>query len=186
VRKIIYSMMVSLDGFIAGREGELDWAIIDRELHEYVNEQERGVDTHLYGRRTWEVMAEYWPTADTDPSLPDYAVEFARIWKKLKKVVFSRTLTEVEGNAMLVREVSATEIERMKQESGKDMAIGGAELASTFMQLGLIDEYHLYVHPVMLGGGTPMFPALSEPLKLRLLETRTFGSGVLYLRYERA
>jgi dihydrofolate reductase len=183
VRKIIYSMMVSLDGFIAGPSGELDWAVVDRELHEYVNDQERAVDTHLYGRRTYEIMAEYWPTADTNPSSADFEVEFSRLWKKMRKMVFSKTLQHVEGDAMLVREVRAEDIMRLKEQPGKDMEVAGANLASTFRRLGLIDEYHLYSHPVVLGGGTPMFPPSERPLRLWLVETRTFGSGVLYLRY---
>ena len=186
MRKIIYSLMVSLDGMISGPRGELDWAIIDRELHEYVNDQERTVDTHLYGRRTWELMAAFWPTADTNPASEDFEVEFAHIWKALHKVVFSRTLPGVEGNATLVRELDVNEIERMKQQPGKDMAVAGADLASTFMRHGLIDRYELYVHPVVLGGGTPMFPPLDQPLTLRLVETRTFGSGVVHLRYQAA
>jgi dihydrofolate reductase len=185
VRKIIYGMMTSVDGYIAGPHGELDWAVIDRELHEYVNNLQRSVDTHLYGRRTWEVMAGHWPTADENPSSLDFEVEFARIWKGLKKVVFSKTLTHVEGSATLVREVSAAEIKRMKEEPGKDMEIGGAHLAATFMRLDLIDEYQVFFHPVVLGGGTPMFPALPQRVELRLLETRAFGSGVLYVRYGR-
>ena len=183
MRKIIYSMMVTLDGWIAGPRGELDWATIDRELHEYVNDQERTVDTHLYGRRTWEVMAAHWPTADTDPSSLDFEVEYSRIWKRMQKIVFSRTLQQVEGNARLAREVSAAEIEKLKEEPGKDIAVAGADLASTFMRLGLIDEYQLYVHPVVLGGGTPMFPGLDQPLELELIGTRTFGTGVVHLRY---
>ncbi len=185
MRKIIYSLMVTLDGFIAGPNGELDWAIPDRELHEYINDQERSVDTHLYGRRTWEVMAAYWPTGDTNPANSDFEVEFALLWQKLTKIVFSRTLQQVEGNARLMREVRPEEIKALQEQPGKDMAIGGAELAATFMRLGLIDEYGLYVHPVVLGGGTPMFPVLQQPLNLELLETRTFGTGVVYLRYRR-
>lgn len=183
MRKIIYSMMVSLDGMIAGPKGERDWAIIDRELHEYANHQEHSVDTHLYGRRTWEVMAGHWPTADTDPASSDVEVEYGRLWKQMQFIVFSRTLQQVEGNARLVREVRVDEIKALKEQPGKDMTIGGAELAATFMRLGLIDEYHLYVHPAVLGGGTPMFPALDQPLHLELVQARIFGSGVVHLRY---
>lgn len=183
MRNIIYSLMVSLDGYIAGPGGELDWATVDRELHEYVNDQERSVDTHLYGRRTWEVMAGYWLTADANPDIADFALEYARIWNQLHKIVYSRTLQRVEGGATLAREVRAGDIERLKEQPGKDIAVAGAELASTFMRLGLIDEYQLYIHPVLLGGGTPMFPTLDEPLALRLVETRTFRSGVIYVRY---
>jgi len=179
-------MMVSLDGFIEGPNRELDWAIIDEELHQYVNDQQSEIDTYLYGRRMYEIMADYWPTADTNPSAPAYLIEFARIWQKMPKVVFSRTLDKVEWNSRLVRDNIAAEITMLKAQPGKNLALGGANIASTFMRLGLIDEYQLFVHPVVLGSGTPMFPALDDMINLRLVETRTFGSGVVYLRYQRA
>jgi dihydrofolate reductase len=184
MRKVIYSMMVSLDGFIEGPNRNLDWHIVDEELHRFVNEQQSAIDTHLYGRRMYEVMA-YWETADKDPSSPEYVLEFARIWKKMSKIVFSKTLERVEGNARLVRDNIAAEITKLKAQPGKDLALGGADIASTFMQFGLIDEYRLFIHPVVLGSGTPMFRALDDKINLRLVETRTFGSGVVYLRYQR-
>ncbi len=184
MRKIIYSLMVSLDGYIAGPDGELDWATVDRELHEYVNDQERNVDTHLYGRRTWEVMSEFWPTAGEDPTLPDFEAEYARIWIGMDKIVFSRTLDHVEGNARLVPEVRPDEIRRLKEQPGKDMAVAGAELAATFMRHDLVDQIELYVHPVILGGGKPMFRSLAQPRHLRLVSAHTFDSGVVHLCYE--
>ncbi len=183
MRKVIYSMIVSLDGFIEGPNRDLDWHIVDEELHKYVNDQERGIGTHLYGRRMYEVMS-YWQTADTNPSSPEYEVEYAHIWKSIPKIVFSKTLERVEGNARLVRENIAEEIAKLKEQPGKDLGLGGANIASTFMQLGLIDEYQLYVHPVVLGGGTPMFSAFDNKINLRLVETRKFGSGVVLLRYQ--
>ncbi len=183
MRKVIYSMFVSLDGFIAGPNKELDWHIIDEELHRFVNDQERAIDTHLYGRRMYEVMS-YWQTADTNPSSPEYEVEYAHIWKSIPKIVFSKTLERVEGNARLIREIIAEEIAELKEQPGKDMVLGGANIASTFMRLGLIDEYGLYIHPVIIGDGTPMFPALDNKINLRLIETRKFGSGVVLLRYQ--
>jgi dihydrofolate reductase len=185
VRKLIYSMMVSLDGFIARPNGELDWVVIDEELHTFVNDQVREHGAALYGRRLWEVMAAYWPTADQNATAPKYEVEFARIWQAMPKVVFSRTLDQVEGNARLVATDAGEEIARLKREAGPDLEIGGAELAGTAMRLGLVDEVGLFVNPVVLGAGKPMFPD-AELAGLRLLETRTFGSGVVYLRYERA
>jgi dihydrofolate reductase len=175
--------MVSLDGFIEGPNRELDWHIIDEELHTFVNEQQSAIDACLYGRRMYEVMT-YWETADQDPSSPEYALEFARIWKNMPKIVFSKTLERVQGNARLVRDNIAEEITKLKAQPGKDLELGGANIASTFMRLGLIDEYRLFVHPVVLGSGTPMFPALDDKITLRLVETRTFGSGVVYLRYQ--
>ena len=184
MRKLIYSMTVSLDGFVAGPGGEIDWSPPDEELHRFHNEQTRELGAHLLGRRLYEVML-YWETADENPSAPDYVLEFARIWKDLPKVVFSRTLEKVEGKARLVKDGLAEEVARLKEEPGKDLAVGGAGLASTCTKLGLIDEYRLFVSPVVLGGGTPYFPALDERINLELVETRTFGSRVVYLRYGR-
>jgi dihydrofolate reductase len=183
MRKVIYSPMVSLDGMINGPNRELDWHIIDEELHRFINEQQRAIDTHLYGRRMYEAMI-YWETADQDPSQPDYVLEFARIWKQIRKIVFSKTLERVQGNTRLAREDIAEEITKLKAQPGQDMVVGGATIASSVMRLGLIDEYRLFVHPVVVGGGTPFFPALDNPIKLRLVETRTFGSGVVYLCYQ--
>jgi dihydrofolate reductase len=161
VRKLIYSMGVSLDGFIAGPGGEIDWSAPDEELHRFHNEQTREMGAHLLGRRLYEEML-YWETADEKPSAPGYELEFARIWKDTTKIVFSKTLGRVEGNAKLVRAIDAEEVVRLKQQPGKDLSVGGASLASTFMKLGLIDEYRLFVSPVALGGGTPYFPALTK------------------------
>jgi dihydrofolate reductase len=182
---MIYSIGVSLDGFIAGPGGEIDWAAPDEELHRFHNEQTREVGAHFCGRRLYETMV-YWETADQNPSASEIEVEFARLWQALPKVVFSTTLTAVEGNARLATDGVAEEVAKLKQEPGKDLAVGGAGLAATFMQLGLIDEYRLFVSPVVLGGGTPYFPPLDARIALELVETRTFGSRVVYLRYRRA
>jgi dihydrofolate reductase len=184
MRKLIYSMGVSLDGFIAGPDGEIDWSAPDEELHRFHNLQARETGVELYGRRLYETM-RYWETAEENPSAPEHVLEFARIWKDTPKVVFSTTLEKVEGNARLVRDNVAEEVARLKEEPGKDLAVGGAGLASTCMKLGLIDEHRLFVSPVVLGGGTPYFPALDERINLELVETRTFGSRVVYLRYRR-
>jgi dihydrofolate reductase len=184
MRKLIYSMGVSLDGFIAGPNGEIDWSAPDEEQHRFHNQQARELGAHLCGRRLYEEMV-YWETADENPSAAEYELEFARIWKDLPKVVFSKTLEKVEGNARLVREGVAEEVARLKEQSGKDLAVGGAGLASTFIKLDLIDEYRPFVSPVVLGGGTPYFPALEERINLELVETQTFGSRVVYVRYRR-
>ena len=184
MRKVIYSMGVSLDGFIAGPNGEIDWSAPDEELHRFHNQQARETGAHLCGRRLYEEMA-YWETADQKPSAPAHELEFARLWKDTPKIVFSRTLEEVEGNARLVRDGVAEEVAKLKEQPGKDLAIGGAGLASTFMKLGLIDEYRLFVSPVELGGGTPYFPVLDERINLELVETQTFCSRVFYVRYRR-
>jgi dihydrofolate reductase len=184
MRKVIYSMAVSLDGFVEGPNRELDWSNPDDELHAFWNDQERETGTSLYGRRLYELMAEYWPRADSDPSAPPHVVEFARIWRDKPKVVFSRTLERVDWNSRLVRDDVADEVRKLKAQPGKDMDVGGPTLASALIRLGLIDEYRPVVHPVVLGAGTPFFPPLVEPIDLRLVETRTFVSGAVYLRYQ--
>ncbi len=182
MRKLIYSMGVSLDGFIAGRDEEIDWGAPDEELHRFHNRQTRELGVHLCGRRLYETML-YWETAEENPLAAEHVLEFARIWKALPKIVFSRTLEKVEGNARLLRESVADEVAKLKEQPGKDLAVGGAGLASTCIKLGLIDEYRLFVSPVVLGGGTPYFPALDDRINLELVETQTFGSRVVYVRY---
>jgi dihydrofolate reductase len=182
MRKLIYSMGVSLDGFVAGPGGEIDWSAPDEELHRFHNEQVAELGAHLCGRRLYETML-YWETADEDPAQTDVELEFARIWQKLAKVVFSRTLASVEGNARLATGDLAEEVEALKQQPGKDLAVGGAGLASTLIERGLVDDFRLFVSPVVLGGGTPFFPPLDERLELALIETRTFASRVVFLRY---
>ena len=182
MRKLIYSMGVSLDGYIAARDGAIDWAAPDEELHRFHNQQAREVGVHLYGRRLYQDMLP-WETADQRPSASDAALEFAQIWKATPKVVFSTTLETVEGNARLVRGDAAEEVARLKQEPGEHLAVGGAGLAATLIERGLVDEYRQFVNPVVLGGGTPYFPALEDQISLELVETRTFGSRVVYLRY---
>jgi dihydrofolate reductase len=182
VRKVIYAMSVSLDGFIEATNGDLSWSFPNEELHRHFNDRESTIDTYLYGRRLYEDMAAYWPKADENPSAQEFEIQYARIWKKKKKIVFSRTLTQVGWNFQLFRGNIAEEINKLKARPGKDMSVGGANLASTFIQLGLIDEYCLYIHPVILGNGKPMFPRLPDKVNLRLVETRTFGSGVVLLK----
>ena len=184
MRRVIYSMGVSLDGFIAGPDGEIDWSAPDEELHRFHNDQTRELGAHFCERQLYVTMI-YWETADENPSAPEHELEFARIWKDTPKVVFSTTLEGVEGNARLVRDGVAEEVARLRQQPGKDLAVGGAGLASTLIKLGLVDEYRLFVSPVVLGGGTPYFPALDERIDLELIETRRFGSRVVYVRYRR-
>jgi dihydrofolate reductase len=185
MRNLIYSMGVSLDGFIAGPNGEIDWSAPDEELHRFHNQQTREMGAHLCGRRLYEEML-YWETADENPSAAEHELEFARIWKNQPKIVFSKTLEQVEGNARLVRDSVAEEVAKLKEQPGKDLSVGGAGLASTLVKLDLVDEYRLFVSPVVLGGGTPYLPALEERINLELVETQTFGSRVVYLRYRRA
>lgn len=185
MRKVIYSMAMSLDGFIEGPDGKFDWATPDSELHQYFNDLERETGAHLYGRRLYEVM-RYWETADANPESHPVEREYARLWQQVPTVVFSTTLDKVEGNAQLVKGDIAEEVAKLKAQPGKDMFLGGAGIGATFMKLGLVDEYWLYVFPVVAGGGKPFFPASDKPVKLRLIETRTLPGNVVLLRYAHA
>lgn len=181
MRSLIYSMTVSLDGFIAGPDGAIDWSVPDEELFRFHTQRVRDTSLQLCGRRLYEAML-YWETAQ-ETSLPDDQVEFARLWKALPKVVFSTTLERVTGYARLVRDGVGEEIARLKAAPGKDIAVGGAGLAGECMRLGLLDEWRLFVSPVLLGGGTPYAPPLEQAINLELIETRTFGARAVYLRY---
>jgi dihydrofolate reductase len=183
MRKLIYSMTVSLDGYIADLDGAIDWSAPDDELFRFHHQQVQEIDAHLCGRRLYETMV-YWETAEESP-LAAEQVDFAHTWKALPKVVFSTTLERVVGNTRLATDGVGDEVSRLKEQPGKDIAVGGAGLAGACMKLGLIDEWRLFVRPVLLGGGTPYFPAMDEMIDLELVETRTFGSRVVYLRYRR-
>ena len=181
MRKLIYSMTVSLDGYIAGPDGAIDWSVPDEELFRFHTQQVQETGTHLCGRRLYETMV-YWETAEETPLAADH-VEFAHIWKALPKVVFSTTLESVVGNTRLASDGVGKEVSSLKEQPGKDIAVGGAGLAGACMKLGLIDEWRLFVCPVLLGAGTPYFPTLDERINMELVETQTFGSRVVYLRY---
>jgi dihydrofolate reductase len=185
MRTVLYSMTASLDGFIAGPDGDIGFTAPDPELFDFHVQRTRDIGTELMGRRLYEAML-VWETAETTMSGPA-ELEFARIWKPIPKVVFSATLDQVEGNARLASDDVAGEVARLRETPGEGViSVGGAGLASTLIKLDLIDEYRLFVVPVVLGAGTPYFPPLDRELALELLETRTFGSGVVYLRYRRA
>jgi dihydrofolate reductase len=177
---VIYGMAVSADGYVVGPDGKFDWSMPDAELHRFHNDQARELGGHLLGRRLYETMV-YWETADQDPS--DIARDFARTWKALPKVVFSRTLDSVEGaNTTLARGDLRTELASLRESVDGDVAVGGAELAAEAARLDLIDEYRLFVHPVAVGGGIPFFPQ-DHRVDLELVETRTFSTPAVYLRY---
>jgi dihydrofolate reductase len=183
--KLIYAMGVSADGFIAGPRGEGDWAVPDAELHRFHNDQARELEAHLLGRRLYEVMTYWEKPGASDPAHPGHEIEFAQIWRDLPKVVFSRTLESVQGNTRIAERDPVEELAVLKEEFDGDLAVGGAGLASTFIEHDLIDEYRLFVSPVVLGGGTPFFAPTERRIELDLVETRTFGSRVVYLRYAR-
>ena len=183
MRRVTYSMGVSLDGYIVGPDGDFDWTPPDEEVFRFVTDEIREVGIHLLGRRLYETML-YWETADQDPSLDDSMLEWAAIWKRLPKVVFSTTLSAVHGHARLASGGLAEEIERLRAEQGEgDIAIGGATLAAEAAALGLIDEYRARVYPVLVGGGIPFFSQRERRVDLEPIETRTFSSKVVYLRY---
>jgi dihydrofolate reductase len=183
MRKIILAMQVSLDGFFEGPDRAISWHTVDDELHRHFNQQLSTMGAFLDGRVTYELMEEFWPTADQDPAAGAVMAEFARIWRDMPKIVYSRTLTSAAWNTTVVRDVVPEEVLALKEQPGGDLALGGAELADTFRRLGLIDEYWLYVHPVLIGRGRPLFKAADSIAQLRLLETRAFGNGVALLRY---
>jgi dihydrofolate reductase len=185
MRKLIWMVSVSLDGFFEGPDHELDWHMVDDELHRHFNAELATMGAFLDGRVTYELMSGFWPTADADPASSEPVAEFARIWRDMPKLVYSRTLERAGWNTAIVREVVPEEVERLKAEPGGDLMLGGADLAATFMRHDLIDEYRIYVHPVVIGRGRPMFPPSEEKLVLRLTEARSFGNGVVLLRYER-
>ncbi len=184
MRKVIYRFSVSLDGYIEAADGDLSWAAPDDQLHQHFNDLEQTVDAFLYGRHLYENMSAYWPKADQEPDATPQVQEYARLWREKPKIVFSTTLKRVEWNSRLVRTNVAEEVKKLKELPGSEMTVGGAGLAASLMDLGLIDEYWLYLYPVTLGGGKPMFGALKDKIGLRLLVNRTFDCGVVLMRYE--
>ncbi len=183
MRKIVVHMMLSLDGYFEGPDHDLSWHLVDEELHAHFNEQLATNSAFLEGRVTYELMEAVWPTADQDPDAPPVMREFAGIWRSVPKLVFSRTLQEVGPNASLRAEVDPDEIRTLKQEPGGDMTLGGVDLVETFRRLDLVDEYRLYVNPVVIGRGRRLFETADNPTDLELVENRRFGNGVVLLRY---
>jgi dihydrofolate reductase len=185
MRKVILFVQISLDGFFEGPKKEIDWSMVDDELHAHVNEVLTTMGGFLSGRVAYELMAGYWPTADADPASPPVVKEFARIWREMPKVVYSKTLTSAGWNTTIARDVVREEVEALKRQAKGDLIVGGGDLGAAFMGQDLIDEYRIYVHPIQIGKGNRLFPPSQETILLRLLETRAFGNGVVLLRYER-
>ncbi|XAS62737.1 dihydrofolate reductase family protein [Pseudarthrobacter sp. So.54] len=183
MRKVVFMMQVSLDGFIEGPERDLGWHRVDDELHRHFNSELRTMGAFLDGRVMYQLMADFWPTADQDPLSTPPVVEFAQIWRDMPKIVYSRTLDKADWNARVVRDVVVDEVMELKEQPGGDLALSGSDLAATFRHLGLIDEYRVYVHPVLVGRGKPLFQAADDTTSLQLLDTRAFGNGVVLLRY---
>jgi dihydrofolate reductase len=183
MRRVTFSMSMSLDGYIVGPDGSFDWGGPSKEVFRFWIDEIRGVGVHLMGRRLYETML-YWETADQDATLDDAELEWAALWNPLPKVVFSTTLSDVQGHARLASGGVAEEIERLRAEPGEgEVAIGGATLAAEAAALGLIDEYRAMVYPVLVGGGIPFFPQGERRVDLELVETSTFTSNVVYLHY---
>jgi dihydrofolate reductase len=177
---------VSLDGFFEGPDHDLSWGMVDDEVHTEFNQVLGAMSAFLEGRVTYELMDEYWPTADDDPDISAPMAEFARIWRAMPRIVYSRTLEKADWNTTVVREVDRDEVRRLTAEPGGDMALGGADLVDTCRRLDLIDEYRLYVHPVLVGSGRRLFGPADASTDLRMVASRTFGNGVVLLRHERA
>lgn len=182
MRQVTCSMGVSLDGYIAGPDGGFAWSTPDEDVFRFATEEVRGLGVHLLGRRLYEAMS-YWETVDP-ATLSDLEREFAAVWTSLPKVVFSKTLSSVEDGYQLATGGLADEVERWRAMPGRgDIGIGGATLAAEAAALGLVDEYRLRVHPVLVGGGTPFFPRAEQRRDLDFLDSRRFDSGVVHLRY---
>ncbi|REE03133.1 dihydrofolate reductase family protein [Citricoccus nitrophenolicus] len=184
MRKLTWGMNVSLDGYIAAPGDDLTWGVPSDELFQWWSDRVAVTELALYGRKLWETMSSHWPTADEQPGVIPAHIEFARRWRDMPKVVFSSTTSAVDWNARLVTGDAVAEITQLKTEDGGEMDIGGATLAAAALRAGLIDEYAIVTHPVLVGGGTPFFPTLDHWVNLKLVETRTFPGGVLLTRYE--
>jgi dihydrofolate reductase len=182
VAKLLYSAIASLDGYVEDQDGSFAWAAPDAELHAFINDLERPIGTHLYGRRMYETMV-YWETLSLDGDQSETARDFARIWRAADKIVFSRTLdTLSSARTRIEHDFDPAATSQLKQSSGRDITIGGSELAGQAMSAGLIDECHLFLCPMVVGGGKRALPD-DVRIKLELLDEHRFRSGVVHLRY---
>jgi len=180
--RLIYSALTSLDGYVADEDGNFGWAKPSEEVHVFVNDLERPIGTHLYGRRMYEVMA-YWETADTTGDQPPFFRDYAEIWKAAEKIVYSRTLAEVSSaRTRIEREFDIDAIRQLKATADSDISVGGPDLAAQAIEAGLVDELHLFLAPVVVGGGKPSLPDKVR-LELELLDERRFANGVVHLHY---
>jgi len=181
--KLIYSAITSLDGYVADEDGNFDWAAPDEEVHSFVNDLERGVGTYLYGRRIYETMV-YWETAHTLPGRPPFIQDFAEIWQAADKIVYSRTLETVSSaRTQIERDFDPEAVRQLKASAERDISVGGPALAAQAIKAGLVDEFHLFLTPIMVGGGKPSLPD-NVLVKLELLDERRFRSGVVHVHYQ--
>jgi dihydrofolate reductase len=183
--RVVYLMNVSLDGYVEDRAGSLAWTRIDEELHRWFNEETRRTDAMLYGRRLYETMVPYWPMAVSDPSSTEVERDFARAFLDTPRIVFSSTLESVDWNSRLVRGDVLDELPHVLAQYPGAVSVGGPTLASSVVAAGLVDEFKLMVHPVVVGGGKPFWPDNTAPVDLELTEERRFASGVVLLAYRR-
>ena len=180
--KLIYSPIASLDGYVADEDGNFDWAVPDEEVHAFINDLQRQVGTYLYGRRLYEVMVG-WETAHTLPDQPPFMYDFAQIWQAADKIVYSKTLERISSaRTRIERDFDPEAVRQMKARAGRDIMVGGPELAAKAIKAGLVDEWHLFVTPIVVGGGKQSLPNNIRQ-KLELLDERRFGNGMVHLRY---
>jgi len=180
--KLIYSALTSLDGYVADEDGNFDWAEPSEEVHVFINDLERPVGTHLYGRRMYEVMA-YWETADTVADPPPFFRDYAKIWKAADKIVYSKTLAEVSSaRTRIEREFDIDAVRQLKATADRDIGVGGPDLAAQAIKAGLVDELHFFLASVVIGGGKQSLPD-DVRLELELLDERRFPNGVVHLHY---
>ena len=180
--KLIYGMIASLDGYIEDESGRFDWGAPDEEVHAFVNDLERQVGTHLYGRRLYETMV-FWETAHTLPEAPPHILDYAEIWQAADKVVYSRTLeAPSSARTRIEREFDPDAIRQLKADADSDLSVGGPELAAHALEAGLVDELYLFLAPILVGGGKRALPD-GVQAKLELLDERGFAGGMVYLRY---
>ena len=180
--KLIYTAITSLDGYIEDAEGSFDWSAPDEEVHRFVNDLERPIGTYLYGRRMYEVMV-YWETAHTLAEQPPFILDYTQVWQAADKVVYSKTLERVSSaRTRIERSFDPEAVRQMKTSAGRDISVGGPDLAAQAIKAGLVDEYHLFLTPIIVGGGKHYLPN-DVQLKLELLDERRFGSGVVHLHY---
>jgi dihydrofolate reductase len=180
--RLIYTAITSLDGYVADKNGNFDWAAPDDEVHAFVNDLERPAGTHLYGRRMYEVMA-FWETAHTLADEPAVFKEYAKIWQAAEKIVYSTTLeTVTSARTRIERDFDPEGVRQMKRQAGRDITVGGPHLAAEAIRAGLVDDYHLFVTPIVVGGGNPALPK-DVRVNLELVDERRFEGGVVHLHY---
>jgi dihydrofolate reductase len=184
MRKIISFMHISLDGFVAGPNGEMDWIKVDEEIFDHVGKRISEGDTALYGRVTYQLMESYWPTAADKPTASRHDIEHSKWYSKVHKVVLSKTMNEGSANTTIISDNLSDRINEIKQQGDKDILLFGSPTATqSLIQLNLIDGYWLFVNPIILGRGIPLFAGIKDKIKLNLATTRPFTSGVTELNY---